>query len=196
LLAALIIATASADTLHLRSGQNIEGTFLGASTNQVKFPGPDGQPKTYPLTDVDSVTFTAPPADAFSKQAASMNTRRLMTLSAAIEAATGLSLIAFPGVVGRLLLGAGLADNGIAVARLAGIALLCLGLACWPSGGNSTQTTVRALFSYNLLAALYLGYLRIGEGFVSYLLLPAFVVHALLAFLLLRPAHSRAEEKK
>jgi hypothetical protein len=125
-----------------------------------------------------------------------MNTRRLMTLSAAIEVATGLSLIAFPGVVGRLLLGAGLADSGVAVARLTGIALLCLGLACWPSGDDATQPTVRALFSYNLLAALYLGYLRIGGGFVSYLLLPAFVVHALLAFLLLRPAYARAEEKK
>lgn len=125
-----------------------------------------------------------------------MNTRRLMTLSAAIEAATGLSLIAFPGVVGRLLLGAGLADNGIAVARLTGIALLCLGLACWPSGDDVPQPTVRALFSYNLLVALYFGYLRIGGGFVSYLLLPVLVVHALLAFLLLRPAHARAEEKK
>jgi hypothetical protein len=52
------------------------------------------------------------------------------------------------------------------------------------------------LFSYNLLAALYLGYLRIGGGFVSYLLLPACVVHALLAFLPLRPAQARAEEKK
>jgi hypothetical protein len=61
LLAILIIATASADTLHLRSGQNIEGTFLGASTSQVKFLGPDGQPKTYSLTDVDSVTFAVPP---------------------------------------------------------------------------------------------------------------------------------------
>ena len=125
-----------------------------------------------------------------------MNTRRLMTLSAAIEAATGLSLIAFPGVVGRLLLGSGLADNGVAVARLTGIALLCLGLACWPSRDDTTRPTVRALFIYNLLAALYLGYLRIGGGFVGYLLLPAFVVHVLLAVLLLRPALARAEENK
>jgi hypothetical protein len=125
-----------------------------------------------------------------------MNTRRVMTLSTAIEGATGLSLIVFPGVVGHLLLGAGLSDSGIAVARLTGIALLCLALACWPSGDDATQSTVRALFSYNLLAALYLGYLRIAGGFVGYLLLPAFVLHALLAFLLLRPAHARAEERK
>ena len=30
-----------------------------------------------------------------------------------------------------------------------------LGLACWPSGDDGTQATVRALFSYNLLVALY-----------------------------------------
>jgi hypothetical protein len=41
-----------------------------------------------------------------------------------------------------------------------------------------------------------LGYLRIAGGFVGYLLLPAFVVHTLLASLLLRPTHARAEEKK
>jgi Tumour protein p53-inducible protein 11 len=125
-----------------------------------------------------------------------MNTRSWMTLSAAIEAATGLSLIAFPSVVGRLLLGAALAGSGIAVARLTGIALLCLALACWPSGNGATQPAVRALFAYNLLAALYLAYLRIGGSFVSYLLVPAFVVHALLAFLLLRPARARTEETK
>jgi hypothetical protein len=125
-----------------------------------------------------------------------MDTRRVMTLAAAIEAATGLSLMVFPGVVGRLLLGAALADSAIAVARLTGIALLSLGLACWPSGDDATQATVRGLFSYNLLAALYLGYLRIAGGFAGYLLLPAFVLHALLAFLLLRPTHVRSEEKK
>jgi hypothetical protein len=125
-----------------------------------------------------------------------MDTRRLVTMSAAIETATGLALIAAPGLVTRLLLGAGLSDNGIAVARLTGIALLCLGLACWPSGDVAVVPTVRALFTYNLLAALYLGYLRVGGGFVSHLLLPACFVHALLASLLARPASAGAKVKK
>ena len=71
-------------------------------------------------------------------------------LSAAIEAATGVALIAVPGLVAHVLLGAGLSDSGIAVARLTGIALLCLGLACWPGGDDA----IRALFSYNLLVLL------------------------------------------
>jgi hypothetical protein len=62
--ALVIVADASADTLHLRSGETIEGTFLGATTSQIKFRGSDGQPKPYSLSDVEGVSFearTAPP---------------------------------------------------------------------------------------------------------------------------------------
>lgn len=110
-------------------------------------------------------------------------------LSAAVEVATGVALIVIPGLVAHVLLGSGLSDSGIAVARLTGIALLCLGLACWPGGDGATQHAIRALFTYNLLAALYLGYLRVGGGFVSYLLWPACIVHACLALWLARPAY-------
>jgi hypothetical protein len=57
--ALVIVANASADTLHLRSGETIEGTFVGATTSQVKFRGSDGQPKPYSLSDVESVSFEA-----------------------------------------------------------------------------------------------------------------------------------------
>jgi hypothetical protein len=62
LLAAVFVTTARGDTLHLRSGQTLEGTFLGADTRQIKFLGPDGQPKTYALTDVEAITFVSTPA--------------------------------------------------------------------------------------------------------------------------------------
>lgn len=125
-----------------------------------------------------------------------MTTSRLVMLSAAIETATGIALIADPGLVARVLLGTGLSSSGIAVGRVAGFGLLSLGLACWPSGDDATASATRALFIYNLLAALYLGYLRVGGGFVSYLLWPACVVHALLALLLARPAYARVSAKK
>jgi len=54
---------ASADTLHLRSGANIEGTLLGADTRQIKFLGPDGQPKTYSLTEVEGIVKLQFPTD-------------------------------------------------------------------------------------------------------------------------------------
>jgi hypothetical protein len=65
LLVSLVFAAmAHADTLHLRSGQTIEGTFLGADTRQVKFLGPDGQPKTFALTDVETISFASTPPAA------------------------------------------------------------------------------------------------------------------------------------
>jgi hypothetical protein len=113
-----------------------------------------------------------------------MTTRTLVVLSAAIEMATGAALIVDPSFVGRALLGQDLSGAGVAVARVAGLGLLSLGLACWPGNADITPHTERALFVYNLLAALYLGYLRIGGGFVSYLLWPASILHAVLTILL------------
>jgi len=118
-----------------------------------------------------------------------MTTRTLVMVSAAIEAATGVALMAVPGFVAQVLLGAGLSDSGVAVARVAGFGLLSLGLACWPSRDAGNGHAIRALFAYNLLAALYFGYLRVGGGFVSYLLWPTCFFHALLALLLARPAY-------
>jgi hypothetical protein len=105
-------------------------------------------------------------------------------LSAAIEAATGVALLALPDFVARLLLGTELSASGIAVARVAGFALLALGVACWPGGDAPTPQVIRALFAYNLLAGLYLGYLRVGGGFVSYLLWPACALHIVFGVLL------------
>ena len=118
-----------------------------------------------------------------------MKTRMTMMLSSAIELATGLGLLAVPDLVARVLLGTALSDIGIAVARLAGCGLLSLGLACWPNGNEPAPNATRALFTYNLLAGFYLGYLRLGGGFVSFLLWPACAVHVMLALLLARPAY-------
>ena len=120
-----------------------------------------------------------------------MTTRTLLKLSAGLEAATGLALIALPDWVAHAPLGTGLSASGIAVARVGGFGLLSLGLACWPGGDVATVPATRALFTYNLLAAAYLGYLRVGAGFDSYLLWPACALHALLAVLLARPAWER-----
>lgn len=118
-----------------------------------------------------------------------MTTSKLVALDAAIEAGTGIALIAGPGFVVRLLLGAGLSGGGIAVGRVAGLGLFSLGLACWPRGNEAATQAIRALFIYNLLVAAYFGYLGIGGGFASYLLWPVFALHALLAILLTRPAY-------
>ncbi len=104
-------------------------------------------------------------------------------VSAAIEAATGVALIAAPDLVARVLLGTGLSDSGIAVARVAGFGLLALGIACWPGSDAATPQAIRALFVYNLLAGLYLGYLRVGGGFTGLLLWPACALHVVFGVL-------------
>lgn len=114
--------------------------------------------------------------------------RTLLLLSSAIEAATGLALIALPLLVGRLLLGVELPDSAIAVARIAGFGLLALGVACWPGADAVAPQNIRALFIYNLLAGIFLGYLRAAGGFSGFLLGPAAVLHVILALLMVSPA--------
>jgi hypothetical protein len=116
-----------------------------------------------------------------------MNARIVVTLSAVIETATGIALIANPSMVARVLMGSDLSGAGIALARVAGIALLALAIACWTGVEQVSAPGVKALFTYNLFAGLYLGYLRVGGGFDAFLLWPACALHIVLALLLARP---------
>lgn len=125
-----------------------------------------------------------------------MTATTLVKVSAAIEAATGVALIAVPEMVARLLLGAELSTSGIAVARVAGFGLLALGLACWPGNEDATPSAIRALVVYNLLAGLYLGYLRFSGEFVSYLLWPACAVHLVIGVLLVVLAYRTTSPEK
>jgi hypothetical protein len=69
---------------------------------------------------------------------------RLLTLTAIIEAATGLALMGVPSVVVRLLLGGEISGAGIPLGRVAGFGLLSLGMACWP-GRDPTGNAAPAL---------------------------------------------------
>lgn len=114
--------------------------------------------------------------------------QKVLALAAAGEAALGLVLAVYPPVVVGLLLDAEIAGAGIAVCRVAGIALIALGVACWPGSdaGSSPSGALRAMLCYSLLATLYLAYLGIGGEWVGSLLWPAVVVHAILTCLLTR----------
>jgi hypothetical protein len=109
---------------------------------------------------------------------------RLLSVAAAIEVATGVALIVYPQAVASLLLGADLAGAGIAVGRVAGIALLSLGLACWMSRQDANKAAaLAAMLTYNLLVTAYLMYLRFGGELVGILLWPAIAIHAVLMLL-------------
>jgi hypothetical protein len=119
-----------------------------------------------------------------------MTTRTLVMVGAALEATAGCALIANPDLFVQLLIGASLSHGGIVVGRVGGFALLSLGLACWPGKDATAQSTL-ALFTYNLLVALYVVFLSVVGGFVGYLLWPTCALHALLALLLARPAYEQ-----
>ena len=108
----------------------------------------------------------------------------LFPVEAAVEAATGLALIIYPQAVSKLLLSADLAGAGIAVGRVAGIALLALGLLCWVSRQHVDKTaTLAAMLTYNLLVTAYLLLLALGGALVGILLWPAIAIHAVLTVL-------------
>jgi hypothetical protein len=125
-----------------------------------------------------------------------MTTRRLAMIASAVEVTAGLALIASPTLFVELLLRANLTDEGIAVGRVGGFGLLSLGLACWPGSNILNPQSVSALFTYNTLGALYIGYLGISRGFVGFLLWPACVLHALLALLLAHPAYDAVRRER
>ena len=106
---------------------------------------------------------------------------RLLALAASAEAATGLALLVVPSLVGQLLLGAEGAGVAIPVARVLGIALIALGVACWPG-----RTALCGMLTYSAAVTLYLLYLGVRGKWVGPLLWPAVVLHAVLTLLLAR----------
>jgi hypothetical protein len=88
-------------------------------------------------------------------------TKTVLVLAAVGEAATGLALLIAPALVGQLLLGEELTGVGIPVARLAGIALVALGMACWPG------PPLAGMLTYSTVVALYLAYLGFAAGWLA-----------------------------
>jgi hypothetical protein len=103
----------------------------------------------------------------------------VLAVAALGEGLTGLALLIVPALVGRLLLGAELTGVSIPVARVLGIALLALGVCCWPG-----STALCGMLTYSVLATPYLFYLAIRGEWVGPLLWPAVVLHVILTILL------------
>jgi hypothetical protein len=111
--------------------------------------------------------------------------RRLLTVTALIEVPTGLGLIAVPAVVVRLLLGSELVGAGISLGRVAGVALLALGVACWLARSDTQNCAARGLISamllYNLGAVVVFAAAGLGSQPVGVALWLAALLHAAMA---------------
>jgi hypothetical protein len=102
----------------------------------------------------------------------------VLIFAAVGEAGTGLALLIVPSLVGRLLLGEELTGIAIPVARVAGIALIALGVACWPGPPRV------GMVIYSAAVALYLAYLGFAGDLAGILLWPAVILHVILTALI------------
>ena len=103
---------------------------------------------------------------------------KALGIAAVSEAVMGLALLLVPSLVGQWLLGAELTGIGVTVARVAGIALVALGIACWPG------TPLIGMLTYSAAVTLYLAYVGFVGAATGVLLWPAVILHMILTALL------------
>jgi len=104
--------------------------------------------------------------------------RGVLVLAAIGEVATGLALLIVPSLVGQLLLGSEVSGLALTVARVTGIALIGLGVACWPGPPRV------GMLIYSGAVALFLAYVGFAGSSSGMLLWPAVAVHVALSLLL------------
>jgi hypothetical protein len=113
--------------------------------------------------------------------------KTVLALAAVLEIATGLALLVIPSLVGQLLLGEPLAGVAAEVARVAGIALVALGVACW------SGPSIAGMMTYGITVSLYLAYLGFSGGATGVLLWPAVLLHLGVTALLALAFRNRSE---
>ena len=115
--------------------------------------------------------------------------KNVLKLAALGETITGLALLIVPSLVSWLLLGTELIGVSMPIARVTGIALVGLGVACWPN-----WTALSGMLTYSTLVTMYLAYLGIRVEWVGPLLWPAVALHAMLTLLLGRVWFKRQKD--
>ena len=109
----------------------------------------------------------------------------LFTVMALIEGAAGIALLVVPSAAVSMLLGVPLdTPAGLVVGRIAGAALVALGLSCWGARrdehNRAANGIVSAMLLYNVAAAVVLAHAGLGWRLTGVGLWPAVVLHALL----------------
>lgn len=116
-----------------------------------------------------------------------MNSRLLFKTSAIVEILTGLALLVVPSLVIELLLGEGLGQTGVAVARVLGVGLLSVGVAAWEAPQQAIRLAPRAgICIYNVGVGTLLTIFGVLGEFDGMLLWSAAVLHGLIGAAMLR----------
>jgi hypothetical protein len=110
----------------------------------------------------------------------------LLIVMTLIEAPAGIALIVMPAAAVSILLGVPLdKPAGLVIGRIAGAALVALGLSCWGARRDEQNRTangiVSAMLLYNVTAVVVLAYAGVGWRLFGVGLWPAVVLHALMA---------------
>jgi len=110
----------------------------------------------------------------------------LLAVTAIIEVGAGLALGCCPSAAVALLLGSPLdTPAAVTIGRLAGAALLALGIACWLGRDDAQSRAARGLVAamvvYNLGAVVLFTFAGVGLGLRGVLLWPAVVLHTMMA---------------
>ena len=114
-------------------------------------------------------------------------TSPILKIAAVVEIATGLALLFVPALFAQQLLGENPTALAIIVGRVTGVALVGLGIACWPGPAPL------GMFVYSTGVMAYLAYLGFA-GTAGRMLWPAVILHIVLsAFLALDIRNSRRD---
>ncbi len=119
----------------------------------------------------------------FNRHQGGPPTKPLLIVKAAVETLAGLALVAFPSMAVSFLTGQGLAEpGGKVLGRIAGVALLALGISCWltyqESQSRAAVGLIWALLFYDgsVVGILLVAYL--GVGLFGIALWPAVLLHS------------------
>jgi hypothetical protein len=129
------------------------------------------------------------------------NPRSLLSVTGALEAATGMVLLVAPSVVVELLLGAVPGTPaGMTVSRVAGVALLALGVACWiareDAAGRAAKGLVAAMLFYNVAVVAILVLAWTNSGLFGIAFWPVVLAHTGLAAWCVADLSMRTLEEK
>ena len=112
--------------------------------------------------------------------------KTLLTVTAVIEAGTGVALAIAPSAVALGLLGSPLdSPSGLVIGRVLGTALFSLGAVCWLAR-NETQSRIAVgliavMMFYHIAAVFLFGYARISLGISGIGLWPAVILHTVMS---------------
>jgi hypothetical protein len=114
------------------------------------------------------------------------NRKLFLLVTAFVEAASGLCLLILPAVPFAILLGVEHATaDATLVARIAGAALLAIGIASWIARSDALTPAqlglLTGVFIYNVVVSMLLAFAGVLLEMIGILLWPAVALHAILA---------------